>query len=144
VMVFGALQGKMEQCQFLTIDPRFMSLLLGEWVAPMMDWPIGCRYFIIVCSRHALLYTEMVTTGADSWRCGQTFALWCRGASGCVATRWQQPKDLAHCATLGEAVTKSISIAAVQANGCGGARSALPMGNPTWLLTASRPCRATF
>ncbi|GAB2459500.1 tRNA dihydrouridine(20/20a) synthase DusA [Comamonas humi] len=34
-------------------------------VAPMMDWTDrGCRYFHRLLSRHALLYTEMVTTGA--------------------------------------------------------------------------------
>lgn len=34
-------------------------------VAPMMDWTDRhCRYFHRLMSRHALLYTEMVTTGA--------------------------------------------------------------------------------
>ncbi|KGS11434.1 tRNA-dihydrouridine synthase A, partial [Pseudomonas coronafaciens] len=34
-------------------------------VAPMMDWTDHhCRYFMRLLSRHALLYTEMVTTGA--------------------------------------------------------------------------------
>ncbi|KPW57429.1 tRNA-dihydrouridine synthase [Pseudomonas caricapapayae] len=34
-------------------------------VAPMMDWTDHhCRYFLRLLSRHALLYTEMVTTGA--------------------------------------------------------------------------------
>ncbi len=34
-------------------------------VAPMMDWTDRhCRYFHRILSRHALLYTEMVTTGA--------------------------------------------------------------------------------
>ncbi|UEM05712.1 tRNA dihydrouridine(20/20a) synthase DusA [Skermanella rosea] len=34
-------------------------------VAPMMDWTDRhCRYFLRQISRHALLYTEMVTTGA--------------------------------------------------------------------------------
>ena len=34
-------------------------------VAPMMDWTDHhCRYFMRQLSRHALLYTEMVTTGA--------------------------------------------------------------------------------
>ncbi|ROZ72392.1 tRNA dihydrouridine(20/20a) synthase DusA [Ramlibacter sp. WS9] len=40
----------------------------GRWrmsVAPMMDWTDRhCRYFHRLLSRHALLYTEMVTTGA--------------------------------------------------------------------------------
>ncbi len=34
-------------------------------VAPMLDWTDrGCRYFHRLLSRHALLYTEMVNTGA--------------------------------------------------------------------------------
>ncbi|WP_051081721.1 tRNA dihydrouridine(20/20a) synthase DusA [Thioalkalivibrio sulfidiphilus] len=34
-------------------------------VAPMMDWTDRhCRYFLRLISRHTLLYTEMVTTGA--------------------------------------------------------------------------------
>ncbi|WPO98468.1 tRNA dihydrouridine(20/20a) synthase DusA [Pseudomonas sp. HR96] len=34
-------------------------------VAPMMDWTDRhCRFFLRILSRHALLYTEMVTTGA--------------------------------------------------------------------------------
>ncbi len=34
-------------------------------VAPMMDWTDRhCRYFLRLISEHALLYTEMVTTGA--------------------------------------------------------------------------------
>lgn len=34
-------------------------------MAPMMDWTDhNCRYFLRLFSKHALLYTEMVTTGA--------------------------------------------------------------------------------
>ena len=34
-------------------------------VAPMMDWTDRhCRYLHRLITRHALLYTEMVTTGA--------------------------------------------------------------------------------
>ena len=34
-------------------------------VAPMLDWTDRhCRYFMRLLSRHALLYTEMITTGA--------------------------------------------------------------------------------
>lgn len=41
-----------------TINRRFT-------VAPMMDWTDRhCRYFHRILSRHAVLYTEMVTTGA--------------------------------------------------------------------------------
>ncbi|MBN0818091.1 tRNA-dihydrouridine synthase, partial [Pseudomonas aeruginosa] len=34
-------------------------------IAPMLDWTDRhCRYFLRLLSRHTLLYTEMVTTGA--------------------------------------------------------------------------------
>ena len=34
-------------------------------VAPMLDWTDKhCRYFLRQISKHAILYTEMVTTGA--------------------------------------------------------------------------------
>ena len=34
-------------------------------VAPMLDWTDRhCRYFLRLLSKHSLLYTEMVTTGA--------------------------------------------------------------------------------
>jgi len=46
-------------------DPR---VPVDRWrlsVAPMMDWTDRhCRYFHRLLSRHALLYTEMITTGA--------------------------------------------------------------------------------
>lgn len=42
----------------MTLDRRFS-------VAPMLDWTDRhCRYFLRLLSRHTLLYTEMVTTGA--------------------------------------------------------------------------------
>jgi tRNA-dihydrouridine synthase A len=44
-------------------SPAFTSRRLS--VAPMMDWTDHhCRYFHRLITRHALLYTEMVTTGA--------------------------------------------------------------------------------
>ena len=73
-------------------------------VAPMMDWTDRhCRYFHRMLSRHALLYTEMVTTGAlihgDVPRHLQyneqehPVALQLGGS---------EPADLARCAALGE------------------------------------------
>jgi tRNA-dihydrouridine synthase A len=45
-----------------------MNQELSKWrvsVAPMMDWTDRhCRYFHRLLTRHALLYTEMMTTGA--------------------------------------------------------------------------------
>jgi len=73
-------------------------------VAPMMDWSDRhCRYFHRLLSRRALLYTEMVTTGAlihgDVERHlrfnveEHPVALQLGGS---------EPADLAHCARLGE------------------------------------------
>ena len=80
---------------------------LNPWrmsVAPMMDWTDRhCRYFHRLLSRHALLYTEMVTTGAllhgDVPRHlrfnveEHPVALQLGGS---------EPADLAHCARLGQ------------------------------------------
>ena len=73
-------------------------------VAPMMDWTDRhCRYFHRLLTRHALLYTEMVTTGAlihgdvarhlDFNAPEHPVALQLGGS---------EPGDLAHCAKLGE------------------------------------------
>jgi len=72
-------------------------------VAPMLDWTDRhCRYFHRLLTRHALLYTEMVTTGAlihgdvarhlDFSDQEQPVALQLGGSD---------PSDLAHCAKLG-------------------------------------------
>ena len=73
-------------------------------VAPMMDWTDRhCRYFHRLLSRHALLYTEMVTTGAllhgDVER-----HLRFNAEEHAVALQLggSEPADLAHCAALGE------------------------------------------
>jgi tRNA-dihydrouridine synthase A len=73
-------------------------------VAPMMDWTDRhCRYFHRLLSRRALLYTEMVTTGAllhgDVPR-----HLRFHDVEHPVALQLggSEPADLAHCARLGE------------------------------------------
>ena len=74
-------------------------------VAPMMDWTDRhCRYLHRLLSRRALLYTEMVTTGAlihgDVPR-----HLRFNAEEHPVALQLggSEPADLAHCAKLGEA-----------------------------------------
>jgi len=73
-------------------------------VAPMLDWTDrDCRYLLRLISRHCLLYTEMVTTGAlihgDRTRflahdeLEYPLALQLGGSD---------PKDLAECAKMGE------------------------------------------
>ena len=73
-------------------------------VAPMMDWTDRhCRYFHRLLSRKALLYTEMVTTGAlihgDVER-----HLRFNSEENPVSLQLggSEPRDLAHCAKLGE------------------------------------------
>ncbi|CAA2106442.1 tRNA dihydrouridine(20/20a) synthase DusA [Variovorax paradoxus] len=73
-------------------------------VAPMMDWTDRhCRFLHRLLSRHALLYTEMVTTGAlihgDVPR-----HLRFNAEEHLVALQLggSEPADLAHCAKLGE------------------------------------------
>ncbi|HSV52856.1 MAG TPA: tRNA dihydrouridine(20/20a) synthase DusA [Burkholderiaceae bacterium] len=73
-------------------------------VAPMMDWTDRhCRHFHRLLSRNALLYTEMVTTGAlvhgDVAR-----HLRFNAEEHPVALQLggSEPADLAHCARLGE------------------------------------------
>lgn len=72
-------------------------------VAPMLDWTDRhCRYFYRTMSKHAVLYTEMVTTGAiihgkadylDYNEAEQPVALQLGGSD---------PEALAHCAKLAE------------------------------------------
>ena len=73
-------------------------------VAPMMDWTDRhCRYLHRLLSRHALLYTEMVTTGAlihgDVERHLRFHA---EEHPVALQLGGSEPADLAHCARLGE------------------------------------------
>ncbi len=84
-----------------------MNKSLSPWrfcIAPMMDWTARhCRFFHRLLSRHARLYTEMVTTGAlihgdvprhlDFNAEEHPVALQLGGS---------EPDDLAHCARLAE------------------------------------------
>jgi tRNA-dihydrouridine synthase A len=86
-------------------DPQ--SAAPGRWrlsVAPMIDWTDRhCRYFHRLLSRHARLYTEMITTGAllhgDVAR-----HLRFNAEEHPVALQLggSEPADLARCARLGE------------------------------------------
>lgn len=73
-------------------------------VAPMMDWTDRhCRYFHRLLSQHALLYTEMVTTGAlvhgDVER---HLRLSVQEHPVALQLGGSDPQDLAHSARLGE------------------------------------------
>jgi tRNA-dihydrouridine synthase A len=73
-------------------------------VAPMLDWTDRhCRYFHRQLTRHALLYTEMVTTGALIHG-NQARHLDFDAEEHPVALQLggSEPADLAHCARLAE------------------------------------------
>lgn len=83
------------------------SDLQSRWrlsVAPMMDWSDHhCRYFHRLLTRHALLYTEMVTTGALIYGDVPRHLRY-NAEEHPVALQLggSEPADLAHCAKLGE------------------------------------------
>ncbi|MGQ7274525.1 tRNA dihydrouridine(20/20a) synthase DusA [Marinobacter sp. V034] len=74
-------------------------------VAPMMDWTTPAyRYFARLISRHTLLYTEMVTTGALIH--GDTGRFLRHSAAEyplALQLGGSKPDELAHCAGLAEA-----------------------------------------
>ena len=72
-------------------------------VAPMMDWTDRhCRYFHRLLSRRALLYTEMVTTGAlVHGDVARHLRLNCEEHPVALQLGGSDPADLAHCARLG-------------------------------------------
>lgn len=88
----------------MTVNPGSSIAARRLSVAPMMDvTDRHCRYFLRQISRHALLYTEMVTTGAllhgDVAR-----HLRFHPAENPIALQLggSEPADLARCARLGE------------------------------------------
>jgi tRNA-dihydrouridine synthase A len=85
-----------------TIATTFAAMRMS--VAPMMDWTDRhCRFLHRLLSRHALLYTEMVTTGAlvhgDVPRHLRFSA---EEHPVALQLGGSEPTDLAHCAKLGE------------------------------------------
>ena len=80
---------------------------LSTWrlsVAPMMDWTDRhCRYFHRLLSRHALLYTEMVTTGAlIHGDVSRHLRFNAEEHPLALQLGGSEPADLAHCAKLGQ------------------------------------------
>ena len=71
----------------------------------MMDWTDRhCRYFHRLLSRHALLYTEMVTTGAlVHGDVARHLRFNAQEHPVALQLGGSEPADLAHCAKLGEA-----------------------------------------
>ena len=73
-------------------------------VAPMMDWTDRhCRYFHRILSRHARLYTEMVTTGALIHGDAASHLEFHRSESPvALQLGGSEPSELARCAQLGQ------------------------------------------
>ncbi|KDM90358.1 tRNA dihydrouridine(20/20a) synthase DusA [Photobacterium galatheae] len=72
-------------------------------VAPMLDWTDRhCRYFHRLLSEHALLYTEMVTTGAIIHGKGDFLAYNEEEHPLALQLGGSNPADLAHCAKLAQ------------------------------------------
>jgi tRNA-dihydrouridine synthase A len=72
-------------------------------VAPMLDWTDKhCRHFHRLLTRNALLYTEMVTTGAIIHGKGDYLAFGEQEHPVALQLGGSNPADLAHCARLAE------------------------------------------
>jgi tRNA-dihydrouridine synthase A len=73
-------------------------------IAPMMEWTDRhCRYFLRLISKHSLLYTEMITTGALLYGDAERFLKF-NSAELPVAIQLggSNPDELAHCSKLAE------------------------------------------
>ncbi|MFT6779631.1 MAG: tRNA-dihydrouridine synthase A [Paraglaciecola sp.] len=69
-------------------------------VAPMLDWTDKhCRYFLRQISQHALLYTEMVTTGAIIFGKGDYLAFNQEEHPVALQLGGSNPTDMARCAS---------------------------------------------
>ncbi len=72
-------------------------------IAPMLDWTDRhCRYFLRQLSRHTLLYTEMVTTGAIIHGKGDYLAYSEEEHPVALQLGGSDPAALAQCAKLAE------------------------------------------
>ncbi|GAC15946.1 tRNA dihydrouridine(20/20a) synthase DusA [Aliiglaciecola lipolytica] len=72
-------------------------------VAPMLDWTDKhCRYFLRQISQHALLYTEMVTTGAIIFGKGDYLAFNHQEHPVALQLGGSDPTDMARCAVLAQ------------------------------------------
>lgn len=101
-------------CRAFTIRPlenapltMIASPLNSRWrvsVAPMLDWTDRhCRYFHRLLTRHTLLYTEMVTTGALlHGDVARHLRFNTQEHPVALQLGGSEPADLAHCARLGE------------------------------------------
>lgn len=80
-----------------TIDRRFS-------VAPMLDWTDQhCRYFLRQITKHSLLYTEMVTTGALIYGKGDYLAFNEEEHPVALQLGGCDPSDMARCSEMAQA-----------------------------------------
>ena len=78
------------------IDRRFS-------VAPMLDWTDRhCRYFLRLMSKHTLLYTEMVTTGAIIYGKGDYLGYNQEEHPVALQLGGSDPSDMTRCAVLAQ------------------------------------------
>lgn len=72
-------------------------------VAPMLDWTDRhCRYFLRLLSRHTLLYTEMVTTGALIYGKGDYLAFNTEEHPVALQLGGSDAPDMARCAEMAQ------------------------------------------
>ncbi|MGB3726220.1 MAG: tRNA dihydrouridine(20/20a) synthase DusA [Glaciecola sp.] len=72
-------------------------------VAPMLDWTDRhCRYFLRLLSRHTVLYTEMVTTGAIIHGKGDYLGFSHSEHPVVLQLGGSNPADMAHCAQIAQ------------------------------------------
>ena len=72
-------------------------------VAPMLDWTDRhCRYFLRLMTKHTLLYTEMVTTGAIIYGKGDYLGFNNEEHPVAVQLGGSSPSDMARCAVLSQ------------------------------------------
>jgi tRNA-dihydrouridine synthase A len=93
-----------QRCENPALTEARTSLDRRLSVAPMLDWTDRhCRYFLRLISRHTLLYTEMVTTGALLHGDRERFLRF-DPSEHPVALQLggSDPTDMAACARMGE------------------------------------------
>ena len=80
-----------------TVNRRFS-------VAPMLDWTDRhCRYFMRLLSKHAMLYTEMITTGALIYGPRDSLLAFDQAEQPvAIQLGGSDPKELADCAKMAE------------------------------------------
>lgn len=72
-------------------------------VAPMLDWTDRhCRYFLRLMSKHSLLYTEMVTTGAIIYGKGDYLGYNQEEHPVALQLGGSDPSDMTRCAVLAQ------------------------------------------